>query len=323
MAVITFHDKHYALRSAESVLDGLTRQGVVIPSSCRAGVCQTCLMRATAGTPPAAAQKGLKPTQAQRGLFLACECVPQSDLTVELPDASESRWFDASLVAKESLSQDIARVVLRIAEPYEFRAGQYINVLRVDGVTRSYSLANLPSVDNTVELHVRRLPGGDMSSWWHDAACADEHIRISLPHGDCFYMADDLHRPLLLAGTGSGLAPLCGVVQDALVAGHRGPIYLYHGSRTPDGLYFVDKFRRLAEAFDNFHYVPCVSGAPVEGFVQGRIDAVALQRHNDLSGHRVYLCGHPGLVASMKREAYLAGAALKDIYADPFVAAKH
>jgi len=58
MPTITFDNRSYTLTPGETVLDGLTRNGVSIPHSCKAGACQSCLMRATAGSVPAAPKWG-------------------------------------------------------------------------------------------------------------------------------------------------------------------------------------------------------------------------------------------------------------------------
>jgi len=38
----------------------------------------------------------------------------------------------------------------------------------------------------------------------------------------------------------------------------------------------------------------------------------------DLKGWRVYLCGHPDMVNQTKRQAFMLGASMADIYADAF-----
>lgn len=81
----------------------------------------------------------------------------------------------------------------------------------------------------------------------------------------------------------------------------------------------MDELWRLSETHPNFHYIPCVDSAGGSGLREERADLAALRDFSDLKGWRVYLCGHPGMVNTMKRKAYLAGAALQDIYADPFV----
>jgi NAD(P)H-flavin reductase len=82
----------------------------------------------------------------------------------------------------------------------------------------------------------------------------------------------------------------------------------------------VEKMQQLTEKHNNFHYTPCVSGPEVpEGYAKGRANEVANSTLTDLKGWRIYLCGHPGMVNDMKRQAFLQGASMRDIYADAFV----
>ena len=76
--------------------------------------------------------------------------------------------------------------------------------------------------------------------------------------------------------------------------------------------------RALEAAHGNFSYTPCLSRENLEGRRRGRVEDVALADHPDLSGWRVYLCGYPPIVRDTQRRAFMAGAALKDIYIDPF-----
>ncbi|MFC1750097.1 2Fe-2S iron-sulfur cluster-binding protein [Pseudomonadota bacterium] len=65
MPKITFADQSYDCNADETVLECLLRHNVVVPSSCQAGACQTCMMRVITGSVPAESQAGLKPTQIQ------------------------------------------------------------------------------------------------------------------------------------------------------------------------------------------------------------------------------------------------------------------
>ena len=49
---------------------------------------------------------------------------------------------------------------------------------------------------------------------------------------------------------------------------------------------------------------------------------LVLARHPKLAGVRVVLCGNPELVTKLRKAAFLAGASMKDIYADAFLMAK-
>ncbi|MCX7187625.1 MAG: oxygenase, partial [Proteobacteria bacterium] len=85
------------------------------------------------------------------------------------------------------------------------------------------------------------------------------------------------------------------------------------------GLYLEAELAQLMGRHKNFNYVPCTSGdEPAAGYLPGRALDMALARHQDLGGWRVYLCGNPDMVNSAKRKTFFAGASLKDIHADPF-----
>ena len=315
---VSFRGDHYTVSPHQPLLDSLLNAGVTIPYSCRKGSCFTCLMTCVEGEVSLAACKGLRPTQIEQGAFLACQHRPQGDMTVALPEDPACR-IEAVVAAKEILGPDVCLLRLEPAAPFAYRAGQFINLRRRDGLMRSYSLASLPAQDKTLEIHVKHLPGGALSGWLFESAEAGGTLEIEGPYGDCHYAATDPAQPLLLIGTGTGLSPLLGVLRDALERGHHGPIRLYHGSRWPSGLYRDLALQDLAEAFPNLSYHPCVSGggAP-DRYRPQRAELAAFEDQGDLEGWRVYLCGYPAMVEGAKRTAYLRGASLKEIHADPF-----
>lgn len=158
-----------------------------------------------------------------------------------------------------------------------------------------------------------------MSNWVFDEMQVGESVDIQGPNGCCFYLPGDPGQGLLMIGNGTGLAPLAAIARDALNDGHNGPIRLYHGSRAEGGLYLQDRLLDLAAANANFSYTGCLSGAaPPPGHARGRAEEVAFGEIPDLAGWRVYLCGNPPMVEGAKKRAFLAGADLKEIYADAF-----
>jgi CDP-4-dehydro-6-deoxyglucose reductase len=317
MARVSYESRWYPLEADESVLDGLLRQGVAVPHSCKTGVCQSCLMRAT-GVVPEKAQAGLKNTLKARNYFLACSCKLEHDSDLEVASGEELR-VPARIQGLERLSEDVLRVRLWPEAPFEYRAGQYLTLLRADGLARSYSLASLPREDG-LELHVRLLPGGAMSQWLRNDAQPGEAVKLQGPAGDCFYLPGKPEQPLLLAGTGTGLSPLYGIVRDALEAGHTGPIWLFHGARDVRGLYLVDELRALAERHANLHYRPSVlEGRLGEWYQVGALDALLRAECPKPAGYSAFLCGNPELVLSLRKKLFLAGLSLKDIHADAFL----
>jgi NAD(P)H-flavin reductase len=318
MPTLTFEGQRYGRDASETVLDTLSRHGVAVPHSCKSGICQSCLMRAVKSEVPPDAQKGLKDSLKSQNYFLSCCCKPEGDFTATLEQPEQFR-IPARVVSLAPLNSSVMRVRLEPREPIEYRAGQFLNLRRPDGLVRSYSIASLPQRDEFIELHVKRIADGRMSAWVHEQLSAEDSVEISQPLGECYYRPGNPEQALLLIGTGCGLAPLYGVIRDALHQGHSGPIRLYHGSRSCDGLYLIDELRDLAREHRNFTYVPCTSNEPtLDGVLQLRANDAAFKQNANLKNWRVFLCGHPDMVNATKKKAFLAGANLKDIHADAF-----
>lgn len=318
MRSITFGESTFSCQPDETVLETLLRENVQIPNGCRQGLCQACMMRSLDNPPPVSAQTGLKDTLQKQNYFLACICHPEQDMAVALPN-QQGASIEAIVIKKQRLTPEIVQVVLEYQSQFNFFAGQFVNLKRPDGLTRSYSIANIPLSKNILEFHIRRLPNGQFSSWVYDELEVGTRLSLSEPQGSCYYLPGRAEQPLLLVGTGSGLAPLYGIIADALAQEHSGPIHLFHGSRDLNGLYLIDEMRELAEKFDNFQYTPCISGKDIDSdHVQGRAHDIALSAIETLSGWRVYLCGHPEMVNQTKRMAFMKGASMTDIYADAF-----
>jgi ferredoxin-NADP reductase len=159
-----------------------------------------------------------------------------------------------------------------------------------------------------------------MSGWFHTEARRGDAVSLSGPSGECFYVAGREQQPLLLAGTGTGLAPLYGIARDALGRGHAGPIHLFHGALHRAGLYLVEELRALAARYPQFRYTPAVlHGEAQDGIVVGPLLATLDTLLPDLTGWRGFVCGDPGIVTSLKKQLFLAGMASRDIYADSFL----
>ena len=200
MAAIAFDGATYDCGDGETVLDALLRQGIEIPYSCKMGVCLSCLLKAEPVQIPAAAQDGLRANLREQGYFLACQCQPDGALTVSLGEESDV-FGRGRVIGVERLAPQVCRVAIEPATPLYYRAGQFVNLRRGDGLTRSYSLASVPRLESHLELHVKRLPGGQMSNWIFDDLAPGDTLDIQGPNGGCYYAPGRPDRGLLLIPT--------------------------------------------------------------------------------------------------------------------------
>lgn len=315
---IAYEGRQYQRRPGETVLDALIRQGANPQFSCRSGACLVCIQRCTGGTPTEASQRGVRATLRRAGYFLPCTCVPSGDISLSSPRHAD--LFSKAVVAgKEQLAPDVYKILLQPATDLYYHAGQFINLRRPDGLTRSYSLASLPSEDAYLELHVKRLEGGEMSAWLCDTVEVDEALEIQGPNGRCYYALGSQDEDLILIGNGTGVAPLLGVIRDALNSGHAGQLSLYHGSRHRPGLYLHHEFTVLSEQWANFHYVPCLSGEDVGApFVHGRAHDVARERHLEIAGKHIFVAGLRAMVDAVEVWAKAHDVPSAQLHLDPY-----
>ncbi len=321
MTQLKYKDTVYTVPDGSSVLDTLLDNGEDIPNSCRAGACQTCLMQATHGKVPAAAQNGLKDTHKAKNFFLACSCVPQDDMEVCLPDVEKLK-FAATVTEKNKLSDNVIELKLKTDEPLKYYAGQFVTLWRDDVLGRNYSLASLPHVDDELIFHIRLIENGQFTGWVADELKVGDRLHVQEPVGDCFYTQGNPEQSIQLIGTGTGLAPLFGILRDALQSGHTGEIHLFHGGLDASGLYLHDMLTHLAEHNSNFYYHPCVVHAN-EGMASNIIEAdlleIVSQTVSSPAGWKSYLCGDPEIVKKLRKQIFMAGSSMNDIYSDPFV----
>lgn len=319
MPKIEYEGRSYEQLPGESMLDTLVRGGANVNFSCKRGTCHVCMLQVVDGEPGGDSRKGLRDELIEHRMFLPCCAHPKGDVQVEPADHSKL-FFPLHLAEKEVLTDNIVRLSFEPESTVEWRAGQFINLRRPDGVVRSYSLASIPEEDYFLTIHVKRIPGGAMSTWLCDETTIGDVIEAQGPTGACFYEPEEPDANLLLLATGTGLAPLYGLLRDALRQGHRGKICLYHGSRHADGLYLRDELEALADEHENFTYAANLTQEPElpDGVMRGRIVARAFADHPELAGWKVTMAGIPEMIEEARVAATLAGAARADIHADPF-----
>ncbi len=229
MPDIRVGERRLAVAAGSNLLDALLAGGIAVPHSCRAGSCHACLVHCLQGEVDDTLPEALDPARREAGWRLACQCRVLGDLVLQ-PFDPERDGLPARVVACHWLG-DVLRLRLEPERPLRYRAGQHLLLWSDDGVARPYSLASLPHEDPWLEFHI------DCSA---PGAFCDRARRLApgallrlgeLRGGALRYEPDWQERPLLLMAAGTGLAPLWGILREALRAEHQAPIQLLHLAR--------------------------------------------------------------------------------------------
>lgn len=327
MVQVEFNQQVFSADNGLSLLNALAQQGVNLPQGCRSGVCQACLVQITQGVIPPAAQAGLSPQQKSQGLAMACVCLISAPLTAQTPQIHAAR-HDSRLLQRRWLKGDILQ--LHLSKPFDYQAGQFVRLFPQEPtnephsnepqaeVGRCYSLASLPAEEH-LELHIRVLPEGRVSRLLADLAVGSK-VQLQGPMGRCFYQAQSLQQPLLLAAIGTGMAPILGVARAAVNAGHQGPIYCVLGAKEESGLYPLPGLHQVAAAGNiQLTYIVQQPGNHSDTYEIGDIYSKIRTLLPDMRGVQAYICGAPSFVQRLKKQCFLAGASLNEIFSDAFL----
>ncbi|MFT3688273.1 flavodoxin domain-containing protein [Paenirhodobacter sp.] len=120
------------------------------------------------------------------------------------------------------------------------------------------------------------------------------HIRVYCRSNPNFHLPDDSSAPMILIGTGTGIAPLMGLLRETR-SGRRRNTCLVFGEKTSErDFLYRDELSRLSEDGILTHLLPAFSrDGPVKYYVQDAIAGHAGQMRNLLDqGAHVYVCGN-------------------------------
>ena len=321
----------FSAEPGEAMLTAGIRQGIGMPYGCKDGACGSCKCKKLEGTVVHGIHqsKALSPQEEANGYVLPCCGVAHSDVVLESRQVTQAGAFPIrkmpsriALIEDKSHDVKLIRLQLPANDPFAYRAGQYVEFILRDGSRRSYSMANAPHNGPGLELHIRHMPGGKFTDHVFGVMKEKEIQRIEGPFGS-FFLREDSGKPMVLLASGTGFAPIKGLIEHMQFQKITREATLYWGGRRPADLY-MDAWvkERLAE-MPNLHYVPVVSDALPEDAWTGRtgfVHRAVLEDFPDLSGYQVYACGAPIVVDSARKEfSELAGLDEDEYYADSFI----
>jgi CDP-4-dehydro-6-deoxyglucose reductase len=304
---VTIKGRTFRVRAGDVLLDGALANGVDIPHDCRAGTCGTCMVHVAKG------QTVCGETHTH-GMVHACQARVVSDLEVEVEDVPEIDTSRARLISLREVAPDIVELGIAPEKSISYLPGQYFRFAFNGFPARAYSAT--ASLDGQIggrfiHLHVKRVRDGRVSSCLGSAIRPGHRLRMHGPFGQAFLRPGGRGR-LILAGSGTGFAPIWAIACMALRENRNRPIVVIAGARRLSGFYMSPALVRLAR-LPNVTIIPTIEEPSPHSAVRiGRIEAhLPSLDASDI----VYACGSPRMVDALADRVNSAGATF---YADPF-----
>ncbi|RYY08362.1 MAG: 2Fe-2S iron-sulfur cluster binding domain-containing protein [Sphingobacteriaceae bacterium] len=192
--------------------------------------------------------------------------------------------------------------------------GQYVTLnFRINGrkYSRPYSFSSSPDLDQTLNVTVKRVPGGVISNHIADCLKVGDTIEVVEPMGD-FTLQNKNIKPdncLILWAAGSGITPLISIAKYALHHQLVKHITLVYGNRDVAYTIFSNQILLLQKQYPdsfkvwNFHtkaFISLNNPDVIEGRIAPEKVLAVIRQENDIVDSFHYICGPAGLKESVQ-----------------------
>lgn len=213
-------------------------------------------------------------------------------------------WWIGEIVQHDRRTPTIAVLTIRPDRPLKFEPGQYITVQvpRWPRLWRRFSIANAPRENGLLDLHVRAVPGGMVSTALVGHSGTGDILTLAAASGDLRVPADP-ERDLVCVAGGTGLAPIKAIVESVVGEsrqGKRREITMYLGARRSEDLYDMRDLATLRLAYPALTLVPVVEDEPEFPGKAGRLHDVA-KSHASFRNTEVYIAGPASMISATRR----------------------
>jgi CDP-4-dehydro-6-deoxyglucose reductase, E3 len=348
----------FEVTGGEMLFDAARKASLNLPHSCLGGNCGACKARLLQGEIHYAhgTPLGLSAAEAAEGMILLCQAQARSDLVLETFDirtagSGAPKRLPCRIDRAIPLSHDVIGLFLRlpVAEDFSFAPGQYIDILLPGGRRRAFSIASPPHAARPLELHVRRVAGGEFTDRLFRGELQSSLLNIEGPLGTFVYREHATPAPpMLLIGGGTGIAPLLSMLRHVVETGAHRDMRLYWGVRSEQDLYAQATIAELTRQITrrqpggaqplstqsggaqppsarsvlpglSLQYMPVLSEAPATWTgLTGWVHEAALRDTEDLALHEVYAAGPPAMIDAIRGEYAARGVSTNRLHFDSF-----
>jgi ferredoxin-NADP reductase len=222
------------------------------------------------------------------------------------------KWYDAQIVDIQQQSPTTRLFKLSVAEPIDFKAGQFVTMdLPISDKRlkrwRSYSIANAPqktieNAENAVytegssELEFSIVKSADSTGGSHylfEEAMIGTPIRFKGPDGAFILRDSSADKDLVFICTGTGVAPFRSIIWD--IYNKKLPhnnIHLIFGGRREHDILFHDEFKFLQTNLKGFTFDAALSREPDWTGAKGYVHGVYREPYKNVRPDvHFYICG--------------------------------
>ncbi|MBU1637813.1 FAD-dependent oxidoreductase [bacterium] len=220
------------------------------------------------------------------------------------------KFYDTVVREVINESPTVKLFELEFAEPFQFKAGQFVQLdLPIDSEVsrRSYSISSPPKGDNRIQLCVVLEPNGLGTPYLFEEVKVGDVLKTSQPLGR-YVLPDSVEEELCFICTGVGIAPFRSMLLDAFNRDIvKNDVYLFFGNRRTEDILYRSEWEQMDKELPLFHFHPVLSrdGAPQWNGLTGYVHEHYLRCFHDSRPATFYLCGWRDMLNEAR--SHLAG----------------
>lgn len=315
----------FSCQEEERILDAALRQNFTLEHSCGTGQCGACKAKVLEGEVEFVDSFSVL-TEEEKAENIILTCTSRAKTSLQL----DAEYFpELANIVKKTVPCKIADMqfptadaaILRLRLPptasFSYLPGQYLDLI-ASGITRSYSIASAAVENNQLELHIRKVVGGQFSEMVFGSFKPEQLLRLHGPHGSFFIRSGD--RPLIFLAGGTGFAPVKAMVESLIASHDARPIHIYWGQRTVESIY-SELPAQWARDYPHIQAHVVVSDDATWSERQGFVHEAVVADFPDMSGVEVYACGSAAMISVAKNAFIQQGLEEKAFHSDAFLPA--
>ncbi len=228
-------------------------------------------------------------------------------------------------IIRETHDVNTFRFVGEEPQLFRFQPGQFIGLsLEIDGKTvkRSYSISSSPSRPLSLDVTIKRIPGGLVSNWLPDNLSIGDRVSVRAPAGRFSCFQHPAPKMLFLAA-GSGVTPLMSMLRWISDVSAPVDLIVLNSVRSPEDVIFGRELESIAARHPNIAITVTTtdSRACSNGWIgmAGRLNAKWLDAAvPDLLEREVFLCGPTPFSAAMTQQLAELGLPKERLHQESF-----
>lgn len=228
-----------------------------------------------------------------------------------------AQTITADVISIEAVTDFVNIVKLKPKQSFEFKAGQYLQIVLSEDDKRIFSVGSSPSAE-MIELHIGAGPEDSYPRGALNHMADNSEVTLEVGLGNA-HIQSDSERPIILMAGGTGFSYTKSIA-DYLAEFHSNQtVLLYWGVKEESALYAKTEMEKWANDHPHFQFIPVVENPDDEWQGKtGYVHQAVMQDIVSLEPYDIYLAG-PFKMAGIAREDFINQGALKDrMFADAF-----